>query len=96
VLEPAAFGAPVSFGPRHHAHRDAAVLMRRGGGKAVATVDETIETLLLWLGNRELRAKAGAAALAVVEGGVGAGERSYELVMDLVNRRKSPRGRARS
>ena len=40
VLEPAAFGAPVLFGPRHEASRDAALLAQRGGGAAVANEAE--------------------------------------------------------
>jgi len=31
VLEPAAFGAPVLFGPRHAMSRDAGLLIARGG-----------------------------------------------------------------
>jgi 3-deoxy-D-manno-octulosonic-acid transferase len=84
VLEPAAFGAPVAFGPQHAGSRDAELLLKEGGGQAVDTVDETIEVLLHWLGDRELRETAGRAARGVVESGIGAGERSYELVRELL------------
>ena len=39
VLEPASFGAPVLFGPRNDNSRDAALLVQRGGGAAVAIRD---------------------------------------------------------
>jgi 3-deoxy-D-manno-octulosonic-acid transferase len=84
VLEPAAFGAPVLFGPRHSNSRDAVLLHRSRGGDSVATTDEAIEVLQQWLCDVDLRDRAGSAARALVERGLGAGERSYELVMDLL------------
>lgn len=86
VLEPAAFGVPVAFGPRHSNSRDAVMLQRSRGGDSVATADEAIEALGLWLGDPDARARAGATARALVQRGLGAGERSYELVMDLLSR----------
>jgi 3-deoxy-D-manno-octulosonic-acid transferase len=84
VLEPAAFGVPVAFGPRHSNSRDAVMLHRSRGGDSVATTDETIEVLQLWLHDPAARAKAGDAARHLVQRGLGAGERSYELVMELL------------
>jgi 3-deoxy-D-manno-octulosonic-acid transferase len=89
VLEPAAFGVPVAFGPRHANSRDAVMLHRGRGGDSVVTTDETIEVLELWLGDAGARARAGAAARALVERGLGAAERSYELVMELLFSPKS-------
>jgi 3-deoxy-D-manno-octulosonic-acid transferase len=84
VLEPAAFGAPVAFGSRHSNSRDAIMLARSRGGESVVTVDETIEVLQQWLGDPSARDFAGAAARALVQRGLGAGERSYDLVMELL------------
>ena len=84
VLEPAAFGVPVVFGPRHANSRDAVLLHRSRGGDSVATADEAIEALQLWLGDPAARVQAGAAARALVQRGLGAGERSYELVLELL------------
>src|SRR5688572_4493845 len=84
VLEPAAFGVPVAFGPRHSNSRDAVMLHRSRGGDSVATADETIEVMQHWLTDREIRERAGAAARALVQRGLGAGERSYDLVMALL------------
>jgi 3-deoxy-D-manno-octulosonic-acid transferase len=85
VLEPAAFGAPVAFGPRHSNSREAIMLVRSRGADAVVTADETIEVLEHWLGDPAARDLAGSAARAFVERGLGAGERSYELVMSLLS-----------
>jgi 3-deoxy-D-manno-octulosonic-acid transferase len=84
VLEPAAFGVPVAFGPRHSNSRDAVMLHRSRGGDSVATTDETIEVLQLWLHDPAARARAGDAARNLVQRGLGAGERSYQLVMQLL------------
>ncbi len=85
VLEPAAFGAPVAFGPRHSNSRDAIMLARSRGGDSVVTADETIEVLQHWLGDPAAREFAGSAARAFVQRGLGAGERSYDLVMELLS-----------
>lgn len=86
VLEPAAFGVPVVFGPRHSNSREAVLLHRSRGGDSVATADEAIEAFQVWLGDPLAREHAGSAARALVQRGLGAGERSYELVMDLMSR----------
>jgi len=84
VLEPAAFGLPVAFGPRHSNSREAVLLARCRGGDSVVTVDETIEVLQHWLADPSAREQAGSAARALVQRGLGAGERSYNLVMELL------------
>ena len=40
VIEPAAFGAPVLFGPRHAASRDAGLLLECGGGFSASSATE--------------------------------------------------------
>jgi 3-deoxy-D-manno-octulosonic-acid transferase len=84
VLEPAAFGAPVLFGPRNDGSRDAALLAQRGGGVAVATEAELVRRLRLWSTDVAARREAGDYARALVRSGVGAAERSFELVERLV------------
>lgn len=86
VIEPAALGVPVLFGPRWQGSRDARLLLESGGGRCAAHAEELARTLLEWLGNEPARATAGAAARAVVERGLGAAERSVQLVIDLVER----------
>lgn len=84
VLEPAAFGAPVAFGPRFGNARDAALLAERGGGSPVSNVDETARLLERWLGTPANGREAGARARALVESGVGAADRSLALVERLL------------
>lgn len=90
VLEPAAFGVPVVFGPRHSNSRDAVMLHRSRGGDAVVTLDEMIEVLESWLADPAARDAAGTAARTFVERGLGAGERSYQMVAALLGEPAPP------
>ncbi len=87
VIEPAAAGVPVLFGPRWTGSRDARLLLEAGGGRAAGDRAALGHALTEWLRNDRARAAAGAAARAVVEHGVGAADRSLQLVIDLVERR---------
>lgn len=87
VLEPAAFGAPVLFGPRFGASRDAALLIEAGGGASVERTLQLRERLEAWLGNDAARHAAGARAREVVRGGLGAAGRSLALVEGLLDAR---------
>ena len=84
VLEPAAFGAPVLFGPRNDNSRDAALIEQRRGGAAVASESELTRRLRLWSTDVAARQEAGNSARALVRSGVGAAERSFELIDRLV------------
>jgi 3-deoxy-D-manno-octulosonic-acid transferase len=84
VLEPAAFGAPVVFGPRYEASRDAALLVQRGGGASASTESELTRRLRFWVTDTASRREAGDYARALVRSGVGAADRSYELVERLL------------
>ncbi|HEY4132047.1 MAG TPA: glycosyltransferase N-terminal domain-containing protein, partial [Gemmatimonadaceae bacterium] len=84
VLEPAAFGTPVIFGPRNESSRDAALLAQRGGGAIVATPAELTRRLRNWITDVGARREAGDFARALVRSGVGAAERSFELVNRLL------------
>jgi 3-deoxy-D-manno-octulosonic-acid transferase len=84
VLEPAAFGAPVLFGPRHSASRDALLLVARSGGHSVGDVHGLATTLVRWFTDADARQLAGANALKVVEDGLGAAERSLQVVQSLI------------
>lgn len=88
VLEPAAFGIPVMFGPRHDKSRDAGLLLEHDGGAVVHTASEVADVMTRWMG--PAAAIAGAHARALVESGLGAAERAYELVTGLVNRADAP------
>ncbi|HEY7768559.1 3-deoxy-D-manno-octulosonic acid transferase [Longimicrobium sp.] len=85
VLEPAAFGAPVLFGPRHSNAREAAELITAGG--ALSLRDEAVATALLPLiRDEKARTRAGQAARAYVEQNLGAAERGAAIIDGLLAR----------
>jgi 3-deoxy-D-manno-octulosonic-acid transferase len=84
VVEPAAFGAPVLFGPRYTASADAAKLVEQGGGFSSRSAPELAMRLLALLSERDARRAAGRKAEALVEAGLGAAERSAEIVESLL------------
>ena len=96
VLEPAAFGAPVIFGPRHHASRDALLLLEQGGAFTASTAAELSACLASLLGEgaaRERRIRAGTRARALVEAGLGAADRGADLVESLMTPAAVPSAR---
>jgi 3-deoxy-D-manno-octulosonic-acid transferase len=84
VIEPAAFGAPVIFGPRWRMSRDAALLLETGAAAAAEDVAALAARLRDWLGSADARRSAGTKAREVVRSGVGAAERSVALVSRLI------------
>jgi 3-deoxy-D-manno-octulosonic-acid transferase len=86
VLEPAAFGAPVLFGPRHHGSRDALLLVRDGGARAIVDVASLEGAIAHWIADPAARVAAGAKARAVVSNSLGAAERSLRVVESLLDR----------
>ena len=87
VIEPAAFGAPVLFGPGHDMSREAGLLLAAGGARVVRDAGECAVALRAWLFESAARDGAGAAARAFVERELGATERSVRLVQRLVRER---------
>ncbi len=85
VLEPAAFGVPVLYGPRFRGSRDAMHLSGKGG-RAVKDAGQLVDALLAWLTDDAARRSAGEAARAMVRNGLGAAERSWSLVRGLLLR----------
>lgn len=85
VLEPAAFGVPVLFGPKHGNAREAGELIAVGGGFAAADERELAQQLEHLLHQPAERQAAGAAARAYVEAGLGAAERGARLIEELLD-----------
>jgi 3-deoxy-D-manno-octulosonic-acid transferase len=85
VLEPAAFGVPVLFGPRFANSRDAELLIARGGGAPADDATAVEARLHEWLSNDLGRRETGQAARELVERGLGAAQRSWELVAGLMD-----------
>ena len=84
VLEPAAFGTPVVFGPRYRASRDARLLVDEDAAVAVDDGRHLAGVLETWLSSDVERRAAGEAAEQVVRRGLGAAERSFTLVRSLL------------
>jgi 3-deoxy-D-manno-octulosonic-acid transferase len=87
VIEPAAYGAPVLFGPQHHASRDARLLRDAGGAIAVDSAETLLAALRGWFlpSHADARVTAGHAALQLVRQECGAADRATALVTALLN-----------
>lgn len=84
LLEPAAFGAPVIIGPRHDDNRDARHLVAAGGAFRCADADAIVSRMSRWIDAPESLEFARSAAREVVREGLGAAERSVDLVESLM------------
>jgi len=84
VLEPAAWGLPVAFGPNWKESRDAGRLIAANAGIGVASADALASVWLEWLEHDAVRAAAGARARAVVESELGAAARSAALLDEVI------------
>jgi 3-deoxy-D-manno-octulosonic-acid transferase len=84
VLEPAAFGAGVLFGPRHDASRDAHLLLDGDGAVTVNGTGALQDTIARWLRGADDWRAIGERARGIVHAGLGAAERSYALVAELL------------
>lgn len=84
VIEPAAFGVPVLFGPRHDMSREAGLLLEAGGARVVQGGAELVTVLTTWRDDRVARQGAGAAASALVERERGATERTLGVLLGLL------------
>ncbi len=86
VLEPAAFGAPVIFGPQFRNSRDAELLLADGAARSVRTSAELVDVLTTWLSPTDSSARdtAGARARERVQHGLGAADRATSLVLSLL------------
>jgi 3-deoxy-D-manno-octulosonic-acid transferase len=88
VLEPAAFGVPVLFGPRHRNAREAGELVASGGAVAVTDVEALAAQLARWSADDAARRGAGGKAQALVQAGRGSTERVVALIEGLVGERR--------
>jgi 3-deoxy-D-manno-octulosonic-acid transferase len=80
VLEPAVYGVPVLFGPKHENSREAILLTQHGGAFVVQNSDDCFRRLRTLWNNKEARARAGRASLALVQENTGATERFIKLL----------------
>lgn len=84
VVEPAALGVPVLFGPRHGNAREAAALAQAGGFE-VGDADALRERLAALVADPAARAGAGDAAARFVRARTGAADRSATLLAALLD-----------
>jgi 3-deoxy-D-manno-octulosonic-acid transferase len=84
VLEPAAFGVPVLFGPHWHSSREAGGLIAASGALSVDGAAALAEGLGPWMADVETRGAAAGAARQYVQGGLGAAGRATGLVLELI------------
>jgi 3-deoxy-D-manno-octulosonic-acid transferase len=84
LLEPAAFGACVIIGPRHLDNRDAQLLVAAGGAFRCSSASDIEQRIRHFLQAPDDLKKAGNAGRNVVIAGLGAAERSVDLVESLV------------
>jgi 3-deoxy-D-manno-octulosonic-acid transferase len=104
VLEPAAWSVPVAFGPRWRRSRDAELLLRAGGAASLTSTVTRRSAAALealwndWISDEAGRRDQGRRARGVVESGVGAAEKSAEMLVELISSRplRTSRSGARS
>jgi len=80
IVEPAALGVPVLFGPRHSNAPEADDLAGRGGGFVVRDADSIASVLLSMIEQGDARRAASAAAVAYVQSRLGAAGRNADLI----------------
>jgi len=84
VVEPAALGVPVLFGPRHRNAREAAELEWAGGGSRVRSARELADALLRLARDPAGRREGGEAARAYVRSRAGGAEKNAALLLELL------------
>jgi 3-deoxy-D-manno-octulosonic-acid transferase len=84
VLEPAAAGLPMVFGPRHRSAPAAGELLARGAARVVTHADDAAATLGGWLSDVNALASAGAAARDYIRGHRGAAGRTAAFLSELL------------
>ena len=80
TLEPAVYGLPVAFGPRHTKFREAIGLLKAEGAQAAEDAISLLETLRFWSIDHALRQKTGDNARRYVEGMRGSTVRVVEAI----------------
>lgn len=86
VLEPAAAGLPVLFGPRHRNARAAAELVELGAAAVVSDSDETATVLARWFEDAGARRYAAERSVGYIEAHRGAAERTALELSSLMKR----------
>lgn len=80
VLEPAVYGVPVLYGPKHRNSQEAVELVKRGGSFIVTTPEECYVELRRLFNDKKARLRAGAESQKLVQENVGATNRFIEYL----------------
>jgi len=91
MIEAAALGKPVAFGPHVFNFPQAAELVAEGAAARVADVDELRRTLAGWLADPAAAAEMGRTARRFVESRRGATRRNVEIICDVLSREAASR-----
>lgn len=75
VLEPAVYGIPVVYGPKHTNSQEAMELVQRHGGFIIDNQQECYKMLRMLLDNKKMRTEAGTQSLKLVKENIGATKR---------------------
>jgi 3-deoxy-D-manno-octulosonic-acid transferase len=84
VLEPAVYGIPVLFGPKHKNSQEALELVRQGGGFVVNDQQECYKTLRKLLDDKKTNSTAGSSAINLVKDNIGATERFIRYLAKVI------------
>lgn len=84
VVEPAVFGAPILIGPKNDAWRDAQLMLAASGAIVVRDATELSTQLRRLFQTPPARQQMASALAAVVSSELGATERSFEIVRELL------------
>lgn len=87
VLEPAAAGVPVLFGPRRANARAAGDLIEVGAAREVGDAAAVFEAVAGWLGDEGARDYAARSALGYIDAHLGAADRTAALLDQLLSAR---------
>ncbi len=85
VLEPAVYGIPVLYGPKHQNSQEALELVRRGGSFVVTSQEECYTHLRKLFNDKKARTKAGAESLRLVKENIGATDRFLDYLEKVLN-----------
>ena len=86
VLEPAAYGIPVLFGPVNRNAHEAQLLKNCGGGIEVTTTQTLVDTLRVLFADDTQRTRAGRAAANLIASRRGATEAMTGKMLTIINR----------
>lgn len=84
VLEPAVYGIPVVFGPKHENSQEAVVMLRNGGGITIKSKKEAYRVLRSLFTNEKLRSEKGLICAEYVKTNVGATQKILEELYKII------------